>query len=149
MSTPDAIREIGTVIRTEDPIAVVEIPKAGACDGCAASGVCHSLGGSDIRELRAVNTIDAQPGDQVEVEVQTKAALHAALWVYAVPTLLMVGTAIVFHLLVASRWRSSKADLATAGVSLGSLALFVLIVLVWRRLRPPSLRDYPKVIRRL
>jgi positive regulator of sigma E activity len=145
----ETIRKIGRIVRTDGELAVVEIPKAAACDGCAASGVCHSLGGSDLRELRAVNRIEADIGDQVEVVVQTRTALKAAAWVYLIPTLLMLATAIGFHRAVENRWPTETAQLATAGVTLGSLAMFVLVAWLWRRIRTPNLKTYPEVTRRL
>lgn len=149
MPGDESIHQIGHIIRTTGELVVVEIPKAAACDGCAASGVCHSLGGSDLRELRAVNRIDAGVGDQVEVVVQARTAIKAAVWVYLIPTLLMVATAIGFHHLVASRWADETAQMATAGVTLGSLAVFVLVSWLWRRGRAPNLKTYPVVTRRL
>lgn len=149
MPGDDSIREIGRIVRKNGEVAVVEIPKASACDGCAASGVCHSLGGSDLRELQAVNRIGADVGDQVEVVVQSRTATRAAVWVYLVPTLLMVATAIGFHRVVQNRWPAETAQLATAGVTLGSLVIFVLVAWLRRRGRPPNLKTYPVVTRRL
>ncbi|MFH2006839.1 MAG: SoxR reducing system RseC family protein [bacterium] len=149
MPAEGPIREIGRVLRTDGELAIIEIPKASACEGCAAAGVCHSLGGSDLRELKAVNGIQAAPGEQVEVEIDAKAALSAAVWIYAVPTLLMVATAILFHRLVAADWNTERAGIATALATLGSLALFVLVVWLWRRLHPPDTSGYPRVVRRL
>jgi positive regulator of sigma E activity len=149
MPVDESIHEIGRIVRTTGEIAVVEIPKAGACDGCAASGVCHSLGGSDLRELRAVNRIDAGVGDQVEVVVQARTAFKAAVWVYLIPTLLMLSTAFGFHYLAAQRLAAETAQIATALATLGSLALFVLGAWLWRRGRAPNLGDFPVVTRRL
>jgi positive regulator of sigma E activity len=149
MPTEGPIREIGRVLRTDGELAVIEVAKASACEGCAASGVCHSLGGSDLRELRAVNGIHAEPGEQVEVEIDTKAALSAAVWIYAIPTVLMVATAILFHKVVAADWNTERAGIATALATLTSLALFVLVVWFWRKLHPPGTSNYPKVVRRL
>jgi len=149
MPADESIREIGRVVRTTGALAVVEIPKAGACDGCAASGVCHSLGGSDLRELRAVNRIDANVGDQVEIEVQARTAILAAVWVYLIPTLLMLATALGIHYITATRLAAETAQLVTAGATLGSLALFVLGAWIWRRGRAPNLSTFPVVTRRL
>lgn len=149
MPNDESIHEIGRIVRRDGEVAVVEIPKAGACAGCSASGVCHSLGGSDLRELRAVNHIHAEVGDQVEVVVQARKALKAALWVYLVPTLIMLATAVGFHNLAAARWSDNTAQMATALVTLGSLALFILGAWLWRRGRPINLKDFPVVTRRL
>lgn len=149
MPADESIREIGRIVRTTGTLAVVEIPKASACDSCSASGVCHSLGGSDLRELRAVNRIDADVGDQVEVEVQSRTAIKAAVWVYLVPTLLMLATAIGIHSVAATRLAAQTAQLVTAGATLGSLGLFVLGAWLWRRGRAPNLSSFPVVTRRL
>ncbi len=149
MATDDSIHEIGRIVRKDGEVAVVEIPKAGACEGCSASGVCHSLGGSDLRELRAVNRINAEIGDQVEVVVQARTALRAAMWVYLIPTLLMLATAMGFHKLATAHWSDQTAQMATALVTLGSLVLFILGTWLWKRGRPLDLKNFPVVTRRL
>lgn len=149
MPADDSIHEIGRVVRLTGELAVVEIPKAAACDGCAASGVCHSLGGSDLRELRAVNSIEAHVGDQVEVVVQASTAMKAALWVYLVPTLLMLATALGTHQLAARHWAGQTAQIITALSTLVSLGLFLFIAWIWRRGRSQNLKHFPVVTRRL
>ncbi len=149
MPADESIHEIGRIVRITGELAVVEIPKAAACDGCAASGVCHSLGGSDLRELRAVNSIDADVGEQVEVVVEAKHAVRAAIWVYLVPTILMLATAFGFHQLASRHWSARTAELATALVTLGSLVLFVLGAWLWRRGKAENLKHFPVVTRRL
>jgi positive regulator of sigma E activity len=151
MSMPAArpIRECGQVDRLEGELAIIVVSRAAACAGCAAAGVCHSLGGSDQRELRAVNSIDAQPGDEVEVEIPPTAALRAAVWVYLVPTLLMVATTVAFHFGTRDRLSADRAGLLTATAALMSLGVFIGIALLVRRLRGPDRSRYPLVIRRL
>jgi positive regulator of sigma E activity len=145
----EPLRERGPVVRLEGPLAVVTIHRAEACGHCAASGACHALSGSPIRELRAVNAAQAAVGDLVEVEVGTGAALRAALLTYLVPTLVLLGAALGAHALVAPRLSETAAGAVGAGAGLGALGLYVLAALLWRRRRGPSLRDYPVVIRRV
>lgn len=152
MSSPPAKethRETGRVVRLEGALAVVSVPKAGACEGCAARGVCHSLSGTDDRELRAVNRIEAAPGDTVELAIPSREGLRAAFWVYLLPTLLMLGVALGAHWLLRDRLTAEGADLAAAGAALGALALFALGAFAWRRQRGPDLARYPVVVRRL
>jgi positive regulator of sigma E activity len=149
MPTQRPIRECGQVDRLEGELAIVHISRASACAGCAAAGVCHSLGGSDVRELRALNSVEAEPGDEVEVEIPPTAALRAAVWVYLIPTLLMVAVAVGFHFASRDRWPADRAGLITATAALGVLALFIGIAMLWRRLRGPDLSRYPVVVRRM
>lgn len=141
--------ETGQVARLEGQIAVVTVSKASACEGCPTRRVCHSLSGSDERELRAVNPIGAAPGDRVEIAIPTTAGLRAAVWVYLVPTVLLVVVALGSHRLASLSLGPEAQDLVAAMVSLGALGLFVLCAWLWRRRRGPDYRQYPRVIRRL
>lgn len=141
--------EFGRVLRLEGPLAVVEVSKSSACEGCAARGVCHSLGGSDARELRAVNHIGAAPGDQVELELLTRHGLRAALWAYGLPTLLFVVAAFGAHQAAGAWLPGADPDVVAALAALGAVGLFALGA--WRlgRVRPRDLSRYPTVVRRL
>lgn len=142
-------RETGRVLRLEGPLAVVAVSKSSACEGCSARGACHTLSGTGDRELRAVNRIGAIPGDQVELEIPTRAGLRAAVWVYLVPTVILVGVAVVTHRIASSRLSASDADLAAAVGALGTLGLVALGAWVLQRRRGPNLDRYPSVARKI
>lgn len=144
----EMIEESGRVTRLEGPFAVVAIARSSACEGCAAQGACTVLGKTGLRELRAVNRIDARPGDLVVVQVPASAALKAAAWVYLVPTLLMLATALGVHHWVRRYLEADRADLVAALASLAVVGLFALAVWLWRRRRGPDTRGYPLVVRR-
>ncbi len=149
MSRGKPIKESGQVLRLEGNIAVIGMYRASACAGCAASGVCHSLSGTDERELRAINAIDAQPGERVEVEIPPGAALRAATWVYLVPTVLMVAVALVVHFALATHFSAHGLEMVTALSAVGSLALFIVIAWWIQRRRGPNGSHFPTVVRTL
>jgi len=140
------IRESGHVVRTEGEVAIVEIHRSAACAGCAASGVCHTLGGSaDRHELRARNTARAKPGDLVEVEIPARAALRAAAWVYLLPTALILAIAFASHALATHLGAGPRADLISAAAGLLGLVLLA-VVTWWHSTRSaPSLDRLPVV----
>lgn len=151
MPVDPPIRESGHVLRTDGPVAVIEIHRASACVGCAASGVCHTLGGaSDQHELRARNAAGAEPGDLVDVEIPASEALRAAALVYLLPTVLVIVVAVASHTLATRMGVGEPADLISASSALLALCLFALAAW-WRSTRAgsgPHLERLPVVVRR-
>ncbi len=89
------IHETGTVISVSGDEAWVQTLRESACQSCKARHGCGQkalagLTGGQSRQIRVVNTLHAQPGDQVTVAIEESALLKASLLVYAVPLLLMV-----------------------------------------------------------
>jgi sigma-E factor negative regulatory protein RseC len=148
-SPEDVHSEIGRVSRLEGALAVVSVSKTSACEGCAARGACHTLSGSGERELRAVNQVGAVPGDQVELQIPTRAGLRAAILAYLLPTLLMVFSALAAHWLASPRASARTADLVAAIAALFALALAALGAWLHHLWRGPDLGRYPRLVRKL
>ncbi|MBN2644613.1 MAG: SoxR reducing system RseC family protein [Desulfuromonadaceae bacterium] len=70
------IREVGTVVELKpNRLAVVACSSGAGCSSCAASGGCCQGGGDGQRRLLVDNVPCARIGDQVRVEVETRAEL--------------------------------------------------------------------------
>jgi sigma-E factor negative regulatory protein RseC len=70
------------------------------CESCKAKGACTSLGGGGANtEIRARNTVGAEPGDVVTISIRGSSVLKASFLVYMLPILAMVGGIILGHLL--------------------------------------------------
>ena len=62
------MRDSGTVVATEGPLAQVRVECALGCRECSASGVCKGAGQKEGL-LSVRNPVHAHPGDQVMIEV--------------------------------------------------------------------------------
>ena len=81
-----------SVIAVEGRDAIVSGRRASACGDCAGKASCSTMGSWVERtiELRLSNTIAAQVGDQVLLEVPDSAVLRIAFRLYAMPMLAFV-----------------------------------------------------------
>ncbi len=82
------------VVSCTDDIAVVEVERSSACEGChkAADGegctVCTLMGGNRKFTARAYNAVRAKVGDRVAVESRTWRVLSYAALVFLLPIVL-------------------------------------------------------------
>ncbi len=81
-----------TVIDVQGGEAIVHGRRASACGDCAGKTSCSTMGSwvERIIELRLRNTIHAQKGDVVLLEVPDNAVLHIAFRLYAMPMLAFI-----------------------------------------------------------
>ena len=86
------IEEEGIVAEVRGNIARVEILKKGACEKCAASGICHT---GDQELMEADNPLGAVKGQKVKVVVAPQLYLKASLILYGIPMAAMVAGAIL------------------------------------------------------
>ena len=87
--------EQGIVIKTDSRAAWVKTVKSGNCAGCTARGSCHTMGGDDKMEVRAINEVGARVGDRIVLSFKTSSLLKASFLLYVFPILLLiVGAAI-------------------------------------------------------
>lgn len=94
------IEETATVISVEGETAEVETQRRSSCGGCEAKAGCGtsliaSVFGKRRSLIRVSNPIQAQPGEQVVIGLSEGPFLRAAMAVYLVPLLAMIGGAIV------------------------------------------------------
>jgi sigma-E factor negative regulatory protein RseC len=87
--------EKGIVLRTDSEAAWVKTVRSSACEGCTAKGSCHSMGGGNEMEVKALNTAGARAGDRIVLSFETASLLKATFLIYVFPIiLLIVGAAI-------------------------------------------------------
>ena len=87
--------EQGIVIKTDSGAAWVKTVKSGNCAGCSARGSCHTMGGDDQMEVKAINEVGAKVGDRIILSFETSSLLKASFLLYVFPILLLiVGAAI-------------------------------------------------------
>ncbi len=139
--------QIGEVVGQSGEYVTVEIERHGACKHC---GACFIGKGEDkFTQLVLRNSVDAQIGDQVEVDVAGKDLVKASLLLYFIPVV-----ALVIGMLAGNRLLSGTGIGENAASVLGGVVFLAiaLLILKWydRRLREKSLQTYqPVIIRKL
>ena len=98
--------EHGLVIDTDKQIARVKVEKSGDCGGCNACGI-----GKDRTMIAEVdNSIKAQKGDSVLIEVSEKQAIKASLLVFGLPLAALLIGVFGISKIVQSMWFASSSD---------------------------------------
>lgn len=106
---------VGVVTRIEKSIAHVRFQRSKQCEHC---GACMSLGDQEM-ELSVENTLNAEVGDRVRIELSPRRVVQASLIAYAIPLIL----------LLLGVWLGSKMhDLVGLACGVGACALAFLIL---------------------
>ena len=85
--------EQGVVLRTDSEAAWVKTLRNSACEGCTARGSCHSMGGEQEMEVKAINTAGARVGDRIVLSFETASLLKATFLIYVFPIILLIAGA--------------------------------------------------------
>ena len=118
--------EEGSVSRTDGEMALVRVTRGTACDNCATSGACKSLGGGRDMEMEATNIVGAKVGDRVRVEVPSSSVAKMAFLVYLIPIMsLVLGAMLGMEIGAAA---SLDPELCALGTSLACFSVAFLIV---------------------
>ncbi|MBO6849160.1 MAG: SoxR reducing system RseC family protein [Marinobacter sp.] len=115
------ISESGKVVAVDGDRVWVQTIRNSACQSCSARQGCGqralaSATGGRANQIRVLNRLNAQVGDDVMLAIEETALLRASLLVYAVPLLLMVAGAMIGHQLSGSE---DLAAMVGAGLGLG------------------------------
>ncbi|QKT02403.1 SoxR reducing system RseC family protein [Ectothiorhodospiraceae bacterium 2226] len=138
------IEERATVVAREGTHAWVERERQSACGSCSVNkgcgtGVLAQVVGRRYTRLKAMNPVDAQPGDTVVLGVAEGALVQGSLAVYLVPLLGLF----VFGLLgetLAVQLNVAAGDALVAAFGVAGLALG----LAWLRRHSTRLADDPR-----
>ena len=85
------IEEFGTVEKTIDSFAFVNVERGSMCGNCPSKGLCHPFGGDDKNfQVKALNSIDAKEGDKVKIVIGNRNFLKASFIVYGIPILFLI-----------------------------------------------------------
>lgn len=146
------IEEDAIVIALDGENAIIEVARQSSCGQCAAAKGCGTSVfanwyGKRMNQMRVINPIHAELGEQVIVGMKEDALLKASLIVYMMPLLMMVVFAIV------GRWLANEIlQVAVSDALLMLLAVFglVLALMLVRRFqrRVQANPDYQPVILR-
>ncbi|RLC48754.1 MAG: hypothetical protein DRH70_00125 [Candidatus Coatesbacteria bacterium] len=130
---PGEIVNKGRVVELEGPMARVRTVRSEACAMCAARGICHPFG-QKTTELLVKNTIQARPGQEVQLVMRSSSLLTASFLLYLVPLGFVIGSAVGGRFLAdATGWFSPDTGLLVC-VALGLLISFFTVKFLARRL---------------
>jgi len=118
-----------TVIEVEGELARVSGRRASACGGCAGKASCSTMGSwrEKLVELQVANSLAAQVGDEVVIEVPDGLLLKVAFRLYALPMLVFVVAGVsVAWLATTLQW--SAVELLAATAALLSVPLTYLLL---------------------
>lgn len=110
------LEEVGTVIKTQDTYAQVQMARSSACAHC---GIC-TMGVNNTMVVEAENLVGAKIGDRVKVAIESSAILKATSIVYLLP---LIGLLIGYFVL-------EKISGQTAGVIGGIIGVIIILCLI-------------------
>lgn len=125
------IEETAIVTKCDGEFAWVEAQRQSTCSSCGANkacgtGVLSKVVGRKISRMKALNPIDARPGETVVVGLNEAALLKGSLAVYLMPLLFMLAFAVTGKLLAAQMLWSGEAPVVLfAVIGLGVAAIWL------------------------
>lgn len=128
--------QIGRVIAIKDKNAVIELERNSACEKC---GICH-MGETKTLQLEVENTIGADVGKRVLIEMEKSAVLKAGSIVYLTPLVgLLLGTGLMY---LVDSFYPLPGSPDWWGIGLGFV--FFALVFVGIRMREPVRKSDPE-----
>lgn len=112
------MKQYGTVVETNDNIAKVEVDRKSACDMC--ENAAHCVEKCKKVYATALNELDANIGDLVEIQTDTKRVLFNSFFVFMLPIFL----AVFAYFAIDVFFSESIAVVATFIVLISSVCLF-------------------------
>ncbi len=124
------IEETAYVVKTDEEFAWVETQRRTTCGKCSAQKGCGTkvlsgVLGKKLTHVKALNTVQAVPGDSVVIGLQESSLLKSALMSYLLPLILVLLGATIF----AYAFESHNENLTL----IGALAGFIVSLTVLNR----------------
>jgi sigma-E factor negative regulatory protein RseC len=122
------IEEIGVVKSVEGVIALVDVPRKSACDGCTA-GTCRPE--EKFMEIEAFNQIGAMVGQKVRIAVKPYTYIKGSIIVYGLPAVGLVIGAVFGKELMSKIFAATDSDILSAIFGFGTFAVSFFLVKIW------------------
>jgi len=122
------IEEIGVVKSVEGMLAVVDVPKKTACEGCT-MGACRPEDRN--MEIEALNEAGAEVGQKVRVAIKSSAYMKGTMVVYGLPAVCLVLGAVFGKEVMGGIFPGADPDLLSAAFGFGAFVLSFVIVKIW------------------
>jgi sigma-E factor negative regulatory protein RseC len=137
--------EQGVILRTDSQTAWVKTVRSSACEGCSAKGSCHTMGGGQDMEVKALNIAGARVGDRIVLSYETPSLLKATFLIYVFPIILLIAGALLGQML------SPYLNLNSSALSILLGFAFFFIALIFVKVRANKMAQknayQPKVIK--
>ncbi|NMA95539.1 MAG: SoxR reducing system RseC family protein [Clostridiales bacterium] len=88
------MKEYGIVLSVENGNAIVGLKRSSACSDC---GACELGSNHSKMEITLANTVDAKPGDTVEIQLPTSQFLKASAILYLIPLVTLIIGIVLGH----------------------------------------------------
>ena len=88
------MEEIGKVIEIRGETVKIEITPSGGCSNCSQANICNPFG-QNKKVIELKNTINAQIGDFVKIEIKEKDRILSLSLLFGVPIVLFVSGVII------------------------------------------------------
>ena len=118
--------EQGVVLRTDSEGAWVKTIRSSACEGCTAKGSCHSMGGGQDMEVKALNPAGAREGDRIVLSFETSSLLKATFLIYVFPIIFLIAGAALGQMLAPLMAFNPSSLAALLGFAFFFTALFII-----------------------
>jgi sigma-E factor negative regulatory protein RseC len=137
--------EQGVILRTDSHTAWVKTVRSSACEGCSAKGSCHTMGGGQDMEVKALNIAGARVGDRIVLSYETPSLLKATFLIYVFPIILLIAGALLGQMLALYLNLNSSA----LSILLGFAFFFIALIFVKVRANKMAQKNayQPKVIK--
>jgi sigma-E factor negative regulatory protein RseC len=136
------MEEIGTVKKIEGIMAIVDVPKKSACEGCTA-GTCRQEDRS--MEIEALNRAGAKVGQKVLVSIKAYTYLKGSALVYGLPALALVLGAVLGKEGMSSIFTGTDPDILSAIFGFGAFGLSLVAVKIWSKSAAKKVESKPVV----
>jgi sigma-E factor negative regulatory protein RseC len=136
------MEEIGTVKKIEGIMAIVDVPKKSACEGCTA-GTCRQEDKS--MEIEALNRAGAKVGQKVLVSIKAYTYLKGSALVYGLPALALVLGAVLGKEGMSSIFTGTDPDILSAIFGFGAFGLSLVVVKIWSKSATKKVESKPVV----
>jgi sigma-E factor negative regulatory protein RseC len=90
------MEEIGKIIEQKDQEVKIEITPVGGCAHCSQSNICNPFG-QNKKVIELKNTINAQIGDWVKIEITEKNRIASVLIILGIPIIFFLIGIIIGH----------------------------------------------------
>lgn len=120
------MEEVGVVSETNGVTAKVVLKKKGACEGCAVKGTCEPT--ENGMEIEAMNTVNAQPGQTVRVNIGAYTYLKSSMIAYGMPLVFFIAGAIFGKNAGEKYFANLNSDLVAAIAGFAALAISILFI---------------------
>ncbi len=136
------IEEIGTVRSVNGPLAIVDVPKKSACEGCTA-GTCKIE--DQCMEIEAFNRAGAKVGDRVVISVKPFTFTKGSMMVYGLPAIGLVLGAVFGKDVMARYFPGTDPDTLSAISGFGVFILTLFFVKIWSNSAGKKIESKPVI----